>query len=387
MQVFSEETGSLEGFARVLEQAANAPGAQALMVLAADANGHTPANTDPVLRAQRLPVFGGVFPQLIVGPKRLMRGTVVVALSKPVRPWVVRGLGAGVSSLDEAVEPVLDLSLRPATVLVFVDGFARRLSALLRSLFGVHGLEANFLGGGAGSLSLRPQPCVITPEGLLQDVAVVVQWPVFSGVGVAHGWEVIAEPLQVTRASHNIVHELNHRPALEVYRALVGPHAGRDVGVEGFFDVAKAYPFGIRKLGAEVVVRDPLQALDDGSLVCVGEVPPLALVHVLHGRRDSLLAAAALARDRARQSLPAEAGPAQAMMVIDCISRCLFLGEDFDDELAALDLPGLPRFGALTLGEIANTGRDYLEFYNKTAVVGLLGAMQEPRSQPERAHA
>jgi hypothetical protein len=57
--------------------------------------------------------------------------------------------------------------------------------------------------------------------------------------------------------------------------------------------------------------------------------------------------------------------------VIDCISRSLFLGTDFQRELAAID-DGLPMVGALTLGEIANSGRDFLEFYNKTAVVGLI---------------
>jgi hypothetical protein len=45
--------------------------------------------------------------------------------------------------------------------------------------------------------------------------------------------------------------------------------------------------------------------------------------------------------------------------------------EGFGDELVAID-DGLPMVGALTLGEIANSGRDFLEFYNKTAVVGLI---------------
>jgi hypothetical protein len=142
------------------------------------------------------------------------------------------------------------------------------------------------------------------------------------------------------------------------------------VEVEHFFDVAKGFPFGIRKLDSEVIVRDPLFLTPAGELVCVGEVPEGAFVHVLRGDAARLIDAARSARDLAQQSFPAAHIP-QFRFVIDCISRSLFLGDRFGEELAAID-DGLPMVGALTLGEIANSGRDFLEFYNKTAVVGLI---------------
>jgi hypothetical protein len=134
--------------------------------------------------------------------------------------------------------------------------------------------------------------------------------------------------------------------------------------------VAKGFPFGIRKLDSEVVVRDPLFLTPAGELVCVGEVPEGAFVHVLRGDAARLIDAARSARDLAQQSFPAAHAP-RFRFVIDCISRSLFLGDRFGEELAAID-DGLPMVGALTLGEIANSGRDFLEFYNKTAVVGLI---------------
>jgi hypothetical protein len=108
----------------------------------------------------------------------------------------------------------------------------------------------------------------------------------------------------------------------------------------------------------------------EGHLVCVGEVPEGAFVHILKGSAESLILAARRASELAQASFPAGHTP-RFRFVIDCISRSLFLGDAFTNELAAID-DGLPMVGALTLGEIANSGRDFLEFYNKTAVVGLI---------------
>ena len=60
-----------------------------------------------------------------------------------------------------------------------------------------------------------------------------------------------------------------------------------------------------------------------------------------------------------------------------CISRILFLEEDFQKELNKIvdtlrsKHPKISVSGALTLGEISSFGNGYLEFYNKTVVVSL----------------
>jgi hypothetical protein len=137
-----------------------------------------------------------------------------------------------------------------------------------------------------------------------------------------------------------------------------------------FFETARKFPFGIERIGGEFVVRDPI-AREADRLVCVGPVPQGACVRVLCGHPDALVAAAADARRAARAALPEGAHP-YCTLFIDCISRVLFLGDAFRRELQAIESEAVPTIGALTLGEIANSGRSFLEFHNKTAVVALM---------------
>jgi hypothetical protein len=149
--------------------------------------------------------------------------------------------------------------------------------------------------------------------------------------------------------------------------------AGRRFTDENFFELAKCYPFGINRLGGEKIVRDPIKLREDGALVCVGEVPAESFVDILTGDVPSLTNAA---RKALALSEDAYRGPADQKIVLfmDCISRVLFLGEEFEQEIEAVYQENVPLIGALTLGEIANSRRDYLAFYNKTAVVGCLEA-------------
>lgn len=365
-----DRSGTLEGFEAVLQRVAAHPEVSTLLVLAADANDHTPDNTDAILARVAKPLYGGVFPALIYGREHFTKGTIVIGSKRSAHATVVEDLSVSAVDMSSRIASAVSADASGSLLFVFVDGFARRIAALVRALFEEFGVENNFIGGGAGSLSMQQKPCLFTNGGMLQDAGIILQldWP--SGVGVSHGWEIISEPLKVTAAEGTTIKELNYEPAITVYKRIVEPVAGRAVEAEHFFDVSKGFPFGIRKIGSEVIVRDPLFLTPEGALVCVGEVPEGAFVHVLRGEAARLIDAARAASELATAAFDRTRTPA-FRFVIDCISRSLFLEDRFGEELAALD-DGLPMVGALTLGEIANSGREFLEFYNKTAVVGLV---------------
>jgi hypothetical protein len=153
----------------------------------------------------------------------------------------------------------------------------------------------------------------------------------------------------------------------------VEAHRGEPIPEDRFFETAGGYPLGIARMENERIVRDILRPTEQGGLRCVGEAPEGVFVDVLRGDAASLIEAASHARDRARAAFPGtEIGTMDLFM--DCISRVLFLGDRFSGELAAVREPGRPLIGACTIGEIANSGVDFLEFFNKTAVVAALDA-------------
>lgn len=378
MIIHVDRTGTLEGFHHAVHEVAADERTRGVMVLACEQNNFQPHEINPLLRAVEKPLFGGLFPEVMNAGERLQYGSVVLGLPLPSTVRVIGHLSGPPFELREAVKRTKWHGRRRGTLFVFVDGFATQVSSLIRVLFDRFGLEINYLGGGAGSLESPHSPCIISNSGLLQDAAVMAFSEVHSAIGVAHGWTTLSEPVKVTRSEGNVVRELDYRNAYDVYSELVSQHIDVALNRENFFEVAKGFPFGMHRMQSEVVVRDPITLGEGGSLVCVGEVPQGSLLHLLKGDNGTLIEAAEVAAKRARSTVPHGAA-IDLRLFFDCISRALFLEDEFEKELAVVR-NGEPLYGALTLGEIANNGIDFLEFYNKTSVVALLS---EPDETPE----
>jgi len=366
-----DKTGTVEGLENTINSVAKHQEVKGLFILACDANKFTPDTVDEKLRKVTKPLFGGIFPAIIHEKEKLEKGTIVAGLSAEPNVQIVPNLSDMAVEYDDIIDEKIPESGDTKTMFVLVDGFAKRISELIDSLFNVFGLEFNYIGGGAGSLSFVQKPCLFTNAGLLQDSAILAMLDMESGVGVSHGWKTISGPYKVTESDRSIIKTLDWQPAFDVYREIVESHSNKVFSDDNFFDIAKCYPFGISKLGTEKIVRDPYMVGENSSLICVGEVPEGAFVDILNGDLNSLVTAAKRALYLGEETFKSKSSN-RTILFMDCISRVLFLQEKFSDEINAIYNENTPLIGALTIGEIANSGRDYLEFYNKTSVVGVL---------------
>lgn len=346
----------------------------ALMVLVAEEDRPDLGRLVEELRDLEVDFFGGLFPALIHETHKHSRGALLVPIPAAQAPEIVTGLDDGVPSLAE-FGARLAATNGPKSAIVFVDGLTKSISRLLTELYSQVGSTVRFVGGGAGCLTLRQEPCVFTREGAFQDAAVIAPVAARSAIGVRHGWNQLAGPVIATRASGNVIHELNWRSAFEVYREALAPHTDMELTRENLFAASNAFPFGIIREGNEDVVRDPVSVTEDGALVCVGEVPENVVLRILEGDVHSLVDAA---RRAAADSCRSEVEVPRSAFIVDCVSRTIYLGDQFATELeavrASLDehYPDLPVTGVLSLGEISSHAHGMLEFYNKTIVVSVM---------------
>lgn len=324
----------------------------------------------PLFAEAGIPVFGGIFPGVIFGESWHKQGVVGCAIDCPISLQIVKDLGKFQAAPGKASGAGF-----AGSVLVIVDGLALNISPFLEALFETYPGRANFIGGGAGSVSLIQKPVLFTSEECFSNGALVVGIEGFVGVGVSHGWEAMYGPLVANRTAGNVIIDLNWQPAFRYYKQIIEREAGEVVEPGNFFDMAKGYPLGMVRMDGSMVVRDPIKVDGDGNLLLVGEVPENSVLMVLKGNPGSLIHAAGQAAREAVAVFERRGGnTAAGALVIDCISRVLYLGDLMAEEIGAIRnniAPTLPLFGFFSLGEVASPGDRYLEFLNKTTVVGV----------------
>ena len=261
---------------------------------------------------------------------------------------------------------------------LFSDGITGNGCGILRGVSSILGEKLPISGGTAGDDGKFRRTWQFAGERILTDAAVAIG---FSGdfklgTGVRSGWTPIGLAKKVTRASGNILYELNGEPALKVFERFLGKHAHKlpEIGVE--------YPLGLAGRWGDVGEEDYflLRATmsvnhQDGSINFAGEIPEGAMVNLTCGDISSVLRAA----KEAAQLATTDLGSAKAVMTFcySCMARKIVLGRRTHEEIELIQesiKPELPVVGFYTYGEFSRVKCDSPSFlHNETVTVAVIG--------------
>lgn len=325
------------------------------------------------LNAKGILFFGGIFPGLIYGNQSTESGCVIKKFRALFPPFCVTDIAeGGFSNMPNYADTT---HIEQGTAIVLLDGLTPNIYRFLEKLNDLLGAQCNFIGGGAGSISLKQQACVFSNRHFELDAAVVCVIDKRVSLGVRHGWEQLAGPLVATQTEGNTIQQLNWKRAIDVYNKIVEKDCGVELTKENFASIAQGYPFGILREKEDDIVRDPLAIGENGAIICIGEVPPNTVLHVLKGHPEALLEAARQAVSDCVENtgLPIRA---ESTFIVDCITRTLFLEQQFAEEMNLIrenmevSKEEQEPFGVLSLGEISSYGEGLLELFNKTIVIG-----------------
>jgi len=271
--------------------------------------------------------------------------------------------------IRELTRQARDRGYGMATTVALVDGLSGEGERLVERLHGELSPSGEIVGGAAGDGGKFERTLV--GAGARTTAAGAALLHVFSsrrwGVGVDHGLRPATRVMRVTRASGNVVYEIDGRPAFDIYRDYADAK-GVDLRPENAGTFFINNELGLMFFNELRKARAPLSS-KDGALTCAAEVPQGAGVCILDGSRDELLAAAARAAREASERLGRNR-PA-GVLLFDCICRGTILGDDFGREIEAVRsiFPGVPLAGFLTYGEIARYSGRLDGWHNTTAVV------------------
>jgi hypothetical protein len=212
------------------------------------------------------------------------------------------------------------------------------------------------------------------------------------GYGSLGGWDTFGPKRIVTRSHGNVLHELDGKPALELYKTYLGEHAA------GLPATGLLFPLSIGRPGEPRTVVRTILAVDEAeqSLTFAGDVPEGSVAQLMKANFERLIDGAADAAKAASTGAPApsvgeappaptqgladvlpdtlQAGPAPELAVlISCVGRKLVLKQRTEEEVESVrDVLGIgvALTGFYSYGEICPAAPNAdCELHNQTMTI------------------
>lgn len=296
---------------------------------------------------------------------------------------VAAGMGKGLKenmmgAVDQAVSrlPVKMEGYPHRTGIILLDALSGNAEETVLTVAEKVGLDVRMAGGAAGDdLAMSKTFVALGPEVRTDAVVVgMIYSKIPLGVGVSHGHEPVSGPLKITKAEGNVVHEIEGRPAWDVWAENTREAAAR-IGLDphklGENEVGSyliRYEAGLAT-GDEYKIRVPLGRQADGALNFACGIPQSAVIRITESEPSRQIDSVHEAVRRAKKHMGDH--PVAGALVFDCVCRKIILEDQFGTAVKAMreDLGNVRLAGFETYGEIAMDAGDMSGFHNTTTVV------------------
>ncbi|MGI2171436.1 FIST signal transduction protein [Shewanella sp. MF05960] len=325
--------------------------------------------------ATPVPLNACIIPGVIFEDHYSYKGVLVLGFKDKICSLLIPDIAASHDVLCQQLQQFVASNGTLGSAGIFVDGLSPAVEPFIATVYENLGSDRILIGAGVGDLNNRFNMCVANEQGCFSNAAIIfcLSNTVKLQVEGKHDLPQVAGPYLVTEAKDNIIYSLNYQPAADIYSDAISKVSGMDITQDEIAQHIHSYPFGLKQLNEEYLVRDII-AVNGNSLVCVGNVAENSLVYILNATKDILITAASDAGKQFAQKLqPNTAEQMHYVVLIDCISRALFLNDEYQLELNAINaqMPvGKKLAGVLSIGEIKNTDQGAIQFLNKTIVLG-----------------
>lgn len=225
-------------------------------------------------------------------------------------------------------------------------------------------------GGLAGDAGKFEKSYTLTTDGISSEGVVAVGFygdHIHLATSSFGGWRTFGTARLVTRASGNILYELDGKPALELYKTYLGDYA-KDLPASGLL-----FPFAILNHDHQEtgIIRTILGINEaDASLTLAGDLIEGGYMRLMHASTDSLIDGA----QTAAEALPVEMSG--LALLVSCVGRKLLMGARVEEEVEVVaNILGnqMTLTGFYSNGEISPAG-DFTEckLHNQTMTITCL---------------
>lgn len=208
----------------------------------------------------------------------------------------------------------------------FVDSRLKNVSPLLKSIQGALGNIFPVIGAGSCTNPQFNDTFQIYRNRVLTNAVsgVIMGGHMSVGVGSQHGWRPLGKPRTISGAAGNVIQSIDGKPAYNIYEEYFAEEAGQ-LRAQHSGQMAILYPLGIFiEESRNYLLRNAVDILSDGSIVCQGDIPQGARIHIMIGNKDSCKEAARMAAEEARQNLLGK--DPKLIIVLESMSRLKLLG-------------------------------------------------------------